>query len=308
MKTESKPAWVFLFGPTAVGKTQALYELKLRGLPLEVISADAFQIYRGLDIGTAKPHADLLAAVPHHLLDIRDPQESFSVSDFVQEADLLAREIRARGAIPVVSGGTAFYYRHLYQGLPQAPEADPELRSQVAQDLRDQGPEALYQELKSKDPQRAAELHPNDLYRISRAVEIIRSSGQAQSSFRVTGRGGLLARNESVLMVGMERPREELRDRIRARVENMFAQGLEQEISGLLESGCGPQTPAMRAIGYKEFFEDSDPGIIREKIFFHSSQYAKRQMTFFRSFKETVWFQADDCIGIHRRLDQAFNS
>lgn len=308
MRTDSRPAWVFLFGPTAVGKTQTLLDLREQGLPIEVISADAFQVYRGLDIGTAKPNRELLSRVPHHLIDICSPHEIYNVSSFLSDARAVATDIRRRHCIPVVSGGTAFYYRHLLLGLPEAPGVDEAVRAAIGHELKERGLAELYQDLCRSDPGRAEQVHPNDSYRICRALEIIRSTGKAQSSFGSTGRGGLLNEDAQVLILGLERPREELRQRIKLRVDMMFEAGLPAEVQGLKDAGLGEDAPAMRAIGYREFFEESDLALVREKIFFHTSQYAKRQMTFFRSFENAQWFPATDTDGLAARLDQAINS
>jgi tRNA dimethylallyltransferase len=280
---------ILLFGPTAAGKTELVSALFAgRG---EIINADSEQVYRFLFIGTAKPDTAVLARVPHHLIDVLEPTEQFTVGDFVRSADRLAGEISARGMIPVLSGGAAFYIRHFVFGLPSAPASDPAVREAVKKELKEKGSRVLHEELTALDPAGAAKIHPADGYRVSRALEVIRQTGKPLSFFQLS-----LTPREAYrfLSIGLTLSREELKERINRRVEAMFAAGLEEEITRLRARGYDSATPGLRGIGYREFFEaeKNNPTTeeIKAAIKLHSVQYAKRQMTFFRQIPGTLWF------------------
>lgn len=239
------------------------------------------QAYRGMDIGTAKPGAEELALLPHHLLDIRDPDEAYGVGDFLGLADEACARIADAGGLPVVAGGTGFYVRNFIFGLPGAPAASEEVRRQVAEDLEKLGIEALRAELARGDPAAAARIHPHDHYRIGRALEVLRQTGRPHSDFAP---GKRPREGYHFLLVELGRPREELYARIDRRVDLMFESGLAEEVAGLLARGYGSAAPGMRAIGYAEFLElaGAGPGAVAEKIKQNSRRYAKRQETFFR--------------------------
>ena len=292
---------IFLFGPTAVGKTQLLFDF-FRGTG-EVVNADSVQVYRHLDIGSAKAGRDITDSIPHHLIDILDPWETYNVADFIRLADEACRGIWERGRIPVVSGGTAFYFKHFMYGLSQAPASDPETREAVDLYIRDQGLDKAYEYLKMIDPVSAARINRNDSYRISRAIEVFRSCGRPLSDFALP----TVPRNDmQVLSIGLMRDREVLKERIRRRVDIMFGQGIVSEIRGLLGMGADLSWQSMQGIGYREFLEKastpaqldnlgpSDLEEIRNAICSNSIHYAKRQMTFFRSFADVNWIEADD--------------
>ena len=271
------------------------------------------QAYRGMDIGTAKPGAGELRRLPHRLIDIRDPDEQYTVGDFVHLADEACAGISAEGHLPVISGGTGFYVRNFIFGLPSSPAASPALREAVARDLATLGPGALRAELEAGDPESAARIHANDVYRLTRAVEILRASGRPMAEFAASSspRG-----NYRFLLVELSRPREELGRRIDARVDAMFARGLAAEVAALAARGYGPEAPGMKAIGYREFFavghergsagavgcerrpadvtdrlrEFSPAGLaaISDEIKLDTRRYAKRQETFFRGLPGLV--------------------
>ncbi|MFP4067939.1 MAG: tRNA (adenosine(37)-N6)-dimethylallyltransferase MiaA [Spirochaetaceae bacterium] len=290
-----------LFGPTAVGKTAVMVRL-FRGRA-EAISADSMQVYRGLDIGTAKPDAAEREAVPHHLIDIKDPNEQYHAGEFVAAAERLIDEITARGRLPIVSGGTAFYFRNLLFGLPGTPQGSTELRAQLRRRLGAEGTGPLYDELKGVDPETAERISPNDGYRILRALEVWQMAGKPLSSFHVPEqpRG-----DYDIVLVGLWRERDELGRRIDRRVDGMMDAGLPQEVERLCRAGYGADAPAMRGIGYREFFrvaEDAACGFsslprdrleaIAGEIKRSSRRYAKRQMTFFRKLPGVEWVHAD---------------
>lgn len=315
MSTASSNRVLLLFGPTASGKTALLSDLFLGnarfGLPeAEVVSADSMQVYRGLNIGTAKPDPALLRALPHHLLDIREPSEQFTAGDFVREADRACAEIAGRGRLPVVSGGTAFYLKNFVCGLPEAPPADPGIRAEVERDLREGGVDALREELAARDPESAGRIHPRDAYRLTRAVEVLRLTGSPLSSFNVPAspRPGY-----DLLLIALDRPREDLYARIDARVAAMFEAGLAGEVRGLLAAGFGESDPGMQAIGYREFLEARRLGCprlrdIRDRIAQDSRRYAKRQIAFFRTLSGVEWFSAEDVEGVGGRIREWWRS
>lgn len=293
---------VLLFGPTAVGKTDLLLRLfEGRG---EVISADSMQVYRGLDIGSAKPDSAYLRRLPHHLIDVRDPHEQFSAGDFVTETDRLIPLIEARGLIPVLSGGTAFYFRNFLYGLPEIPPVDPWWRDELNGELAEKGLECLYGELQVCDPPTAARLSPNDSSRIVRALEVHRATGKPLSAYEIPG---TLRIPYGIKIIGLERERKELYSRIDRRVDIMFEQGLEDEIRALLSRGVTADMPAMKGIGYSEFFEMMNCGCmtaagLKDRIKQDSRRYAKRQITFFKSLEGVKWFNPDDTDGIMREV------
>jgi tRNA dimethylallyltransferase len=319
-----------LFGPTASGKTDVLLRLFDRGLrAAEVVSADSMQVYRGMDIGTAKPSAQEREKLPHHLIDIRSPNEQFNAGDFVRLANEAIADITWRGAFPVVCGGTGFYLKNLILGLPESPPADAEIRTALKSELHEKGAAALMEELAAGDPVSAQRIHLNDTYRLLRALEVLRLSGRPLSSFEVSGQKPVLnfttedteflirkssflretpwlinsGMNCRFLVVGLARPREELYRRIDARCAAMFAQGLPDEVRKLCDMGYTPRDPGLRAIGYREFFVQDEDGSYRLSgdisgvqalVAQNSRRYAKRQITFFASLPGVQWIEAGD--------------
>jgi tRNA dimethylallyltransferase len=310
---------LILFGPTASGKTELLERLFAGPRPLcraEVVSADSVQVYRGMDIGAAKPSAAVLAALPHHLIDIRNPDEQFNVGDFVRLADQACADISDRGGLPVISGGAGFYLRNFVLGLPEAPPSDPLIRKALETELRDRGAEALMEELAACDPVSAGRIHLNDGYRLRRALEVFRACGRPLSSFASTGAGPENRSRCRFLILGLERPREEMCRRIDERCALMFRRGLPDEVRRLHEAGYGPGDPGMRAIGYREFFIEDAPGQwrvdadtdkVRALVARNSRRYAKRQITFFASIPRVKWIsaQGDPAGAIRRELQGA---
>lgn len=310
-KTEVAPEALLLIGTTAVGKTAVLRQLatRLPTVQFEIISADSRQVYRGMDIGTAKPTAAERERTPHHLIDILDPRDDWDVGRFVEAADRLVADIRRRGAVPVISGGTAFYVRGYLFGLPKTPKAGPELRRRLEERRDREGLEALRRELASVDPESAAKIAPRDAYRIMRALEVYHATGRPRSAFRYPD-----APRESVapVVVGLRREREVLARRIDRRVAAMFDAGLPDEVAGLAAQGLTLADPGMRSIGYREFLEhgpppwsESDLSTIRDLIVRNTRGYAKRQETFFRRLPNVRWADADDSAGVTKLLEDA---
>lgn len=290
----NRPSAILIFGPTGVGKTDLLAGL-LSGRA-EIISADSMQIYRGMDIGTAKPSGPVRLKIPHHLIDIREPQEQFSVADFVGLAEGLIRDITRRGKIPIVSGGTAYYFRNLLFGLSEAPPGDAGIRARVEAEYAARGLEAMNRRLREVDPEAAARIAPRDKYRVLRALEVYEAAGRPLSSFAVPQKP---REDLRFLVIGLSRGREDLYRRIEDRVDLMFAEGLPGEVSRLLAMGYGESDPGMRGIGYREFLVMRRAGCLRLKdikdlIKRNSRRYAKRQMTFFKTLPEVVWKRPDE--------------
>jgi tRNA dimethylallyltransferase len=293
-----------LFGPTASGKTDILFRLFGEDGPFplmaEIISADSMQVYRGMDIGTAKPSAWEKEQLPHHLIDIRDPGEQFNAGDFVRLAGELATDIAQRGKLPVISGGTGFYLKNFIRGLPESPPCDAAIRAALKLELQEKGSAALMAELARSDPISAERIHLNDEYRLLRALEVVRLTGQPLSSYKVpdVGTTGSFSSRCRFLVTGISRPREELYRRINERCAAMFDQGLPEEVRKLHDAGYTPRDPGLRAIGYREFFVEDPPGEFRlsqdltglqSLIAQNSRNYAKRQITFFNSLQEAKW-------------------
>ncbi|MDR2467804.1 MAG: tRNA (adenosine(37)-N6)-dimethylallyltransferase MiaA [Spirochaetaceae bacterium] len=292
---------LILFGPTASGKTELLQRLFTGADALckvEVISADSAQVYRGLDIGSAKPGAAVRAQLPHHLIDMCTPDEQFTAGDFVRCAGEAVRQIRQRGRLPVISGGTGFYINNFIYGLPDTPPADNAIRAELKVELNKLGSEVLHAELARVDPVSAARIHQHDSYRLLRALEVFRLAGRPLSSFKSFSVEERSVR-AGVLSIGIERPRGELYARINKRCAAMMSAGLYEEVSALAAAGYTPRHPALRAIGYKEFFIQDDEGAyhllndraaIEGLIAQNSRRYAKRQLTYFKTVKNTEWF------------------
>lgn len=293
MSTSSKSSpSVFLFGPTGVGKTRFLAEVLPPGF--EIVAVDSIQVYRGLDIGSAKPSLEERARVPHHLIDIRHPREPFDVGDFVAEAGRAVEAIASRDAVPVLSGGTAFYFQNYLLGLPETPPSQPWARESARQKWEAEGEAGFRQALAAVDPAAESRIQPRDSYRLQRAWEVWLLSGRPLSAFS----RGKPAGSGAVFLAGLDRPREELYGRIEARVDEMLAAGLEAEVRGLAEAGLGPGDPGLRGIGYAEWFPyvmtgEGSVRDIRDRIVLHSRRYAKRQLTFFRSLPGVRWYHPD---------------
>lgn len=276
---------VVILGPTASGKSALALQLA-RTLPCEIISMDSAQIYRGMDIGTAKPTAAELAEIPHHLISIRDPAESYSAAEFRSDCLLLVKEISARGALPLICGGTMMYYQALCSGLSPLPRTTPEIRARVAALAEQEGWEALHERLRSVDPPLYRRLSPRDRQRISRALEVYLLSGRPMSAFLERhGDACPFRRLEFVLMPPADR--RELRLQIRKRFLRMLGEGLEDEVRRLKARGdLNLSLPSMRCVGYRQVWTWLDGGCSREEMtelaVIATARLAKHQMTWLR--------------------------
>ena len=281
---------IVIFAPTASGKTALTKELFAPGgshfiLNAEIISADSQAVYKGMDIGTAKPEPELRKILPHHLIDILTPDQQFNVSDFVDAADRACSDIAARGKTPVVCGGTGFYIRNFLYGVAPTPVSDPELRERLKSRIKTEGNEALYKELKEIDPQSAERIHPNDAYRICRALEVYYLSGKTRTDFAINTK---LRPQYDFTFIVLEPPREVLYQRIEERVYQMIEQGLEQELKSLLSAGYTKDSPGLKAIGYHEWFEYTDRTQVIAAITHNTRKYAKKQYTYIRDIPESL--------------------
>jgi tRNA dimethylallyltransferase len=281
-------------GPTGAGKSAAAIALAER-VPAEIVSVDSALVYRGLDIGTAKPDAASRARVPHHLIDILDPAQPYSAGQFVRDAADAIEAIRARGRIPVLTGGTMLYFHALLHGLAELPEADPQLRRELDERAAREGSTALHAELARVDPQSAARIHPNDPQRIQRALEVFHLTGQPISGLQSNQRAPLAAQR-CVSIVLCPAGRAVLHRHIEARFHGMMAAGFLDEVRALRARGdLDAQTPAMRAVGYRQLWAhldgayDLEEGIHRGIV--ATRRLAKRQLTWLRAFDGARWIE-----------------
>ena len=297
---DSSPRLLVIAGPTASGKTAAALALAERW-PIEIISVDSALVYRGMDIGTAKPTAQEQAQVPHHLIDIRDPLESYSAAEFMRDVELLITSIQARGCQPVIAGGTMLYLKAWLDGLDDMPRADLEVRATIDAQAQVLGWPAMHAQLAEVDPTTAQRLSPNDQQRISRALEVYRSSGQPLSSFQ---RGASASQWSRVHLLALEPDnRAWLHDRIAQRFEAMVAQGFREELDALRARGdLNAALPSMRCVGYRQGWEaldtfgswtDAAHAQWLERGTAATRQLAKRQLTWLRSMTERHVIAAD---------------
>ena len=277
----------------------------------EVVVADSVQCYRYMPIGSALPSADLLSTVPHHLTNFLSPARRYSVVDFVRRATPVIADLHRQKKVPIVSGGNGYYLLRLLCGVPTTPPSDPTLRRQLQNRLRIEGLPALYRELQQHDPVYATRIGFHDPYRTARALEIIAASGKPVSLHTL---GNTPRADWSILLIGLERERTELRARIETRVSDMFQQGLVAEVQALLGRGYTSRDPALRAIGYRQFFDTEgtlrnceSPEVclaIQREIVGATQRYAKRQRTFFRQLREIEWFSPTDYQQITARIEK----
>lgn len=304
---DRRPPAILLMGPTASGKTALAVELVQR-LSCEIISVDSALIYRGMDIGTAKPDAETLRTAPHRLIDILDPAERYSAARFRSDALREMDEITRAGHIPLLTGGTMLYYRALQQGLANMPEADPAVRARLEEQAEQLGWSAMHQRLAQVDPQSATRIHPNDPQRIQRALEVYEISGRSLTEhFAQAGKQALPYR--LIKLVVAPPDRAVLHQRIEKRFLQMMEQGFLAEVEGLYARGdLGPDLPSMRAVGYRQAWAYLAGGwgyeTLLEKAVTATRQLAKRQMTWLRSEQDTVWFDTDS----RHLLDQALKT
>jgi tRNA dimethylallyltransferase len=309
------PPAIFLMGPTAAGKTDLAIELT-KVLPCELISVDSALVYRGMDIGTAKPSKALLDAYPHRLIDILDPSQSYSAADFRTDALQAMAEITARGKIPLLVGGTMLYFKALLEGLADMPAADAEVRAQIEAQAASQGWKALHDELASIDPVSAARIHPNDPQRLVRALEVFRVSGMSMTAHReqqsaqsaqasASGRHQLPYTVANLAIAPTDR--KVLHDRIAVRFRQMLDEGFVEEVVALRSRGdLHSNLPSIRAVGYRQVWDHLDGKLTRDEMqergIIATRQLAKRQFTWLRSWQDLHWLDSLACDNLPRAL------
>ena len=309
------PPAIFLMGPTAAGKTDLALELA-RVLPCDLISVDSALIYRGMDIGTAKPERAILDAFPHALIDIRDPAESYSAAEFRADALAAMAESTARGRIPLLVGGTMLYYKALLEGLADMPSAAPAIRAELEARAAAEGWEALHRELAEVDPESAARIHPNDPQRLTRALEVYRVSGLSMTEHRLrqaagnpdagTSGAGQLPYTVAQLAIAPAQ-RQVLHDRIAQRFRVMLEQGFVEEVEALRRrSDLHAGLPSIRAVGYRQVWEYLDGELSRDEMvergIIATRQLAKRQFTWLRGWENLHWLDSLACDNLSRVL------
>ena len=315
------PFHICLAGPTAAGKTAAALAIAEKH-PCEIISVDSALVFRGMDIGTAKPSAAELAAVAHHLIDIRDPLNAYSAAEFVRDAERLIVDIAARGKLPLLVGGTMLYFKALFDGLDDMPAANPEVRAALDAEATAKGWPAMHAELAQVDPITAARLAPADSQRIQRALEVYRISGLPLSHFHAASSAikkeaaGADSTRARALISLEPADRAWLHGRIAQRFDAMLAQGFLDEVQSLRARGdLHPDLPSMRCVGYRQAWEAMDGrwpmAELRDKGIFATRQLAKRQITWLRSMpqRQVVACDAPDTLAqvmalVHTALDQ----
>jgi tRNA dimethylallyltransferase len=291
----SKPKIVIICGPTGIGKTSLAIQLA-QYFGGEIISADSMQIYQYMDIGTAKPTPDERAMVRHHLIDIVEPDQSFDAARFSSLAHEVIQTLHKRHLLPLIAGGTGLYIKALVHGLFRSRSADPEILRQLGENARQFGSQALYDRLLECDPQAAEKIHPNDTFRIIRALEVFQSTCKPISAYQ--RRHQFADQPYHVLKMGLYMPREALYNRINHRVDRMLADGLLDEVRKLLDTGYDASLKSMQAIGYRHMLQylsgelDWDEAVRTMKR--DTRRYAKRQMTWFRKDSAIEWIERDD--------------
>jgi len=297
MNSAEFPPAIALMGPTASGKTNLAIRLaqELNG---EIISVDSGLVYRGMDIGTAKPTMDERQGVSHHLIDILDPAEAFSTGQFRERALELAAAITARGRLPLLVGGTMLYFNALFHGLAQLPPADPEVRSRIDEEAARLGWARLHEELGKVDPQAAARIHPNDPQRIQRALEVYRITGIPLSELCAQAESACPP-FEFIRIIVAPANREVLHERIRLRFLGMLELGFVEEVQKLFERGnLNEHMPSMRAVGYRQVWAylkgEYDYGTMVERAIIATRQFAKRQYTWLRRERSALSYLSED--------------
>ena len=294
MSADPRPLAIFLMGPTASGKTALAFDLAER-FGCALISVDSALVYRGLDIGSAKPDAATLARYPHRLVDIRDPAQAYSAAEFRADALREMASISTRGAVPLLVGGTGLYFRSLQYGLSALPDAHPELRARLVREAQDSGWPALHARLARLDPIAAARISSGDTQRIQRALEVIELTGRPLSAQQ----GGMPQRfGWRVLKLALVPPRALLHQRIAQRMDAMLAAGFLDEVRALRERDLDADLPALRAVGYRQLWQHLHGGFdlaeARDRAIFATRQLAKRQITWLRSELDARWLDPLD--------------
>jgi len=288
--TGQRPEIVVICGPTAIGKTSIAISVA-ECFGGEIVGADSMQIYRHLDIGTAKPTPEERGRVPHHLIDVADPDEPYDAARFYRDARQAIADILGRGRLPVVAGGTGFYIRALLYGLCDAAPEDPSVRSRLREEAFEQGGGHLYGRLQHCDPEAASKIHPNDTYRVLRALEVFEITGITMTDYR--RRHCFSDAPFEPLKLGLDMDRVALYERIDRRVDQMIADGLLDEVKRLLDKGYAEHLRPMQALGYRHMIDyirgRLEWGDMIDTLKRDTRRYAKRQFTWFRADSQIIW-------------------
>ncbi|RUS45878.1 tRNA (adenosine(37)-N6)-dimethylallyltransferase MiaA [Cohnella sp. AR92] len=296
-EADSRPPLLVLVGPTAVGKTALSLQLA-KALGAEIISGDSMQVYRGMDIGTAKLPLEEREGIPHHLIDICEPSETFSAADFQARCTDAIRDIHSRGKLPMIVGGTGLYVEAVCYGYQfQDYGSDETFRKRMSDYAREFGAEALHARLAAVDPETAGRLHPNDERRVIRALEVYETTGKPLSELQSQSRGDAKRSPYKLCLIGLTMDRDRLYERINERVDLMLEQGLVDEVKGLMDKGVPLSSAALQALGYKEIVPyltgelDYDSAVALLKR--DTRHFAKRQLSWFRHMRELEWVDLD---------------
>lgn len=298
------PCLIIITGPTAIGKTETVVTLA-EPLGAEVISADSMQVYKRMDIGTAKPSPQEQACVRHHMIDVVEPDEPFSAALFTKMAEPIIRRLHSSGTPVFVAGGTGLYIKALTQGLFPCPEGDKALRQRLKHEAATQGRHVLFDRLRAADPASAAKIHPNDEYRLIRALEVFELTGRSFSEHRATH--GFKEGRYRTLKIGLSMDRHLLYERIEKRVDRMLKQGFLDEVQGLLNNGFSPHLKSMQSLGYAHAvrflrgdysFDEMVRTLKRD-----TRRYAKRQLTWFNADQEMIWVEPEEIKRMKKMVD-----
>lgn len=278
-------------GPTATGKTDAAAQI-YDAIDSEIISVDSSLVYTGMDIGTAKPDIEFLTKYPHYLVNIRDPMDTYSVAEFYDDSKQLISQSVEQGKVPILAGGTMFYFNVLETGLSDLPKANNELRAEISEQALKLGWPTIHKQLVELDPQRASRIDSNDAQRIQRAMEVVLQSGQVLKEHNKKHKKPI--DNPLIKIALVFSDRGVLHDRIEQRFDQMLEAGLQTEVEGLLNAGIDPQCTAMKMIGYRQMLEFLEGGItydvMRQKGIAATRQLAKRQLTWLRNQTNVIWW------------------
>jgi tRNA dimethylallyltransferase len=289
---------IALVGPTAVGKTGISHKL-VEKFPFEIVSCDSMQVYRGMDIGTAKPSPGEIKKYHYHMMDVVSPDYHYSAGEYARDGGKTIKGIVNRSKIPLIVGGSGLYLDALIYGISSMPEADLNLRKKMQKEADEKGSSFLYERLKKVDPESAEKIHPNDSKRIIRALEVYHLTGIPISKIQQREKATKKYRH---LIIGLNRKRDELYKRVELRVDKMFDDGLVEEVKILLKQGYNPELSSFQALGYKEIVDYLNGKCslegTKEKIKKNTRNFAKRQLTYFRKNKDIKWFNLDKENGI----------
>ncbi|MDA3897536.1 MAG: tRNA (adenosine(37)-N6)-dimethylallyltransferase MiaA [Desulfobacteraceae bacterium] len=295
MTEHRKPKVIVICGPTGIGKTKLSLSLA-KAFNGCIVGADSMQIYRYMDIGTAKPDSEELSVAPHYLIDVADPDEDFDAAKFARQGRAAVSEISARGCVPLIVGGTGFYVKAILHGLFPASPVDPEIRRKIQEDLQVHDRDWLYDRLRSCDPEAASRIHPNDTYRVTRALEIFEITGYPLSEYQK--QHGFMDNPFETLKVCLHMNRKALYERINRRVDLMIDAGLLEEVKSLLERGYSGDLKSMQSIGYRHMVDYINKKFTWDETVYtlkrDTRRFAKRQLTWFRKDAQMIRKSPDD--------------